>query len=80
MTNETAESRTALGICLEDYDYPHPVRFFPLSNGLQPVSMAYRDIVPDKQYNGQTVVLFHGKAFGQPDAGVFTVKDEDNDR
>jgi hypothetical protein len=27
------------GICLEDYEYPYPVSFLPLSNDLQPVTM-----------------------------------------
>jgi pimeloyl-ACP methyl ester carboxylesterase len=48
----------------EEYEYPYPVRFLPLSSDLQPVSMAYGDIPPDTEPNGKTVVLFHGKAFG----------------
>ncbi len=36
----------ALGICLEEYEYPYPVRFLPLSNDLQPIAMAYMDIPP----------------------------------
>jgi pimeloyl-ACP methyl ester carboxylesterase len=55
---------SALGICLEEYEYPDPVRFLPLSNDLQPVSMAYMDIPPSTGPNGKTVVLMHGKAFG----------------
>jgi pimeloyl-ACP methyl ester carboxylesterase len=31
----------ALGICLEDYEYPYPVQFLPLSNDLRSVAMAY---------------------------------------
>jgi hypothetical protein len=58
MTNETP----ALGICLEEYEYPYPVQFFPLSNDLQPLKMAYMDVPPSKEPNGKTVVLFHGKA------------------
>jgi pimeloyl-ACP methyl ester carboxylesterase len=64
MTNATARSPPALGICLEEYQYPYPVRFFPLTNDLQPVVMAYMDVPPNTQPNGRTVVLFHGKAFG----------------
>ena len=60
MTNKTP----ALGICLEEYEYPYPVQFFPLSNDLQPLKMAYMDVPPGKEPNGKTVVLFHGKAFG----------------
>ena len=60
MANETP----ALGICLEEYEYPYPVQLFPLSNDLQPLKMAYMDVPPGKEPNGKTVVLFHGKAFG----------------
>jgi pimeloyl-ACP methyl ester carboxylesterase len=55
---------TALGIGLEEYEYPYPVHFLPLTNDLRPVSMAYMDIPPSTEPNGKTVVLFHGKAFG----------------
>jgi pimeloyl-ACP methyl ester carboxylesterase len=54
----------ALGIGLEEYEYPYPVHFLPLTSDLQPVSMAYMDVPPSKEPNGKTVVLFHGKAFG----------------
>jgi len=55
---------TALGICLEEYDYPYPVEFFSVSSDLQQFRMAYMDIRPNGAANGKTVVLFHGKAFG----------------
>jgi pimeloyl-ACP methyl ester carboxylesterase len=54
----------ALGICLEEHEYPYGVGFLPLTNDLQPLKMAYMDIPLDKDPNGKTVVLFHGKAFG----------------
>src|SRR5580698_1193811 len=57
-------SLPALGICLEEYEYPYPVRFLPLGNDLQSVAMAYMDIQPEKDPHGQAVVLFHGQAFG----------------
>jgi pimeloyl-ACP methyl ester carboxylesterase len=60
MTNETP----ALGICLEEYEYPYPVQFFPLSNDLQPLKMAYMDVPPATEPNGMAVVLMQGKAFG----------------
>jgi pimeloyl-ACP methyl ester carboxylesterase len=63
LVTDTA-SLSALGICLEEYEYPYPVQFLPLSSDLQPVSMGYGDIPPDTEPNGKTVVLFHGKAFG----------------
>ena len=64
MTGTAPASPPALGICLEEYEYPYPVRFLPLSNDLQPVAMAYMDIAPGGEPNGKTVVLVHGKAFG----------------
>jgi hypothetical protein len=60
----TLESLPALGICLEEYEYPYPVRFLPLTNDLQQVTMGYMDIPPGTEPNGKTVVLMHGKAFG----------------
>jgi pimeloyl-ACP methyl ester carboxylesterase len=64
VTSATPASQTASGVCLEEYEYPYPVRFLPLTNDLQQVAMAYMDIPPGTEPNGQTVVLFHGKAFG----------------
>jgi pimeloyl-ACP methyl ester carboxylesterase len=55
---------SALGTCLEEYEYPYPVQFFSLSTDLQPLKMAYMDVRPNNGSNGKTVVLFHGKAFG----------------
>jgi pimeloyl-ACP methyl ester carboxylesterase len=54
----------ALGICLEEYEYPYRVQFFSLTTDLQPLKMAYMDVRPSQASNGKTVVLFHGKAFG----------------
>src|ERR1700727_1782374 len=64
MTDAASASLPALGICLEEYAYPYPVQFLQLTSDLQPVAMAYMDIRPTAAANGQTVVLFHGKAFG----------------
>jgi hypothetical protein len=57
-------SLPALGIGLEEYEYPYPVHFFAVSNDLQPLKRAYMDVPPDAAPSGKTVVLFHGKAFG----------------
>lgn len=54
----------ALGIYLEEYDYPYPVQFFSVSSDFQQLRMAYMDIAPKTEANGKAVVLFHGKAFG----------------
>jgi hypothetical protein len=64
VTDTVPPSLSALGICLEEYEYPYPVQFLPLSSDLQPVSIGYGDIPPDTKPNGKTVVMFHGKAFG----------------
>src|SRR6204780_5463936 len=60
----TPDALPALGICLEEYEYPYPVQFFSLNTDLQPMKMAFMDVRPNKEPNGKTVVLFHGKAFG----------------
>jgi len=64
VTKTPAPDLPALGIRLEEYPYPYPVEFFPVTSDLQPMKMAYMDMQPDKEPNGRTVVLFHGKAFG----------------
>jgi pimeloyl-ACP methyl ester carboxylesterase len=65
MTTGRSENQLpALGICFEEYAYPHPVRFLPVQNDLQTLAMAYMDVPPESEPNGKTVVLMHGKAFG----------------
>jgi len=54
----------ALGIALEEYPYPWPVHFLPLTIEGQELRMAYMDVAPSEAANGQTVVLMHGKNFG----------------
>jgi pimeloyl-ACP methyl ester carboxylesterase len=53
----------ALGIALEGYPYPHPVRFLPLTFQGQDVRMAYMDVAPTGKPNGRSVLLLHGKNF-----------------
>jgi pimeloyl-ACP methyl ester carboxylesterase len=64
MPDSTDGSLPALGICLEEYEYPYPVQFLSITSDLQSLKMAYMDIQPDGKPNGSTVLLFHGKAFG----------------
>ena len=52
-----------LGIALENYEYPFPVKFLEMDNEGQTVRMGYMDIDPSGTKNGQTVVLLHGKSF-----------------
>ncbi len=48
-----------LGIAMEGYPYPHPVRYFEAQGG----KMAYMDVPPTGKANGRTVFLLHGKNF-----------------
>jgi pimeloyl-ACP methyl ester carboxylesterase len=64
MATQTDDPLPALGTCLEEYAYPHPVAFLPVQNDLQQLTMAYMDVAPTAEPNGMTVVMMHGKAFG----------------
>jgi pimeloyl-ACP methyl ester carboxylesterase len=52
-----------LGIAMENWPYPYPVRFISLNTQGQDVRMAYMDVKPTGTSNGKTVVLLHGKNF-----------------
>lgn len=47
----------------EDIDYPHPVRYLELNRFRQTMLMAYMDVGPEGEPNGQTVFLQHGMNF-----------------
>jgi pimeloyl-ACP methyl ester carboxylesterase len=64
MTDTSPPPLQALGIGLEEFEYPYPVGFFPVTSDLQSLTMAYMDVPPSAESNGATVVLMHGKAFG----------------
>lgn len=51
------------GAQLEGFDYPHEVKRFQFHSQNQDVEMAFMDVAPDGEANGQTVVLMHGKNF-----------------
>lgn len=51
-----------LDINLENYTYPYPVQYLPLTVQNQQLRMAYMDVKPAKA-NGKTVMLLHGKNF-----------------
>ena len=55
----------ALGIAMEEFPYPWPVRFLPLEIEGETVRMAYMDVPPDSGPPGEApaVVLLHGKNF-----------------
>ena len=44
MATQTDNPLPALGICLEEYAYPHPVAFLPVQNDLQQLAMPYMDV------------------------------------
>jgi pimeloyl-ACP methyl ester carboxylesterase len=64
MTSQSESPLPALGICFEEFRYPHPVNFLPVTNDGQALAMAYMDVPPSTRPNGKVVVLMHGKAFG----------------
>src|SRR5215218_641760 len=52
-----------LGIALEGYAYPFPVRFLPLAVERHAVRLAYMDVPPTAAANGHAVLLMHGRNF-----------------
>jgi pimeloyl-ACP methyl ester carboxylesterase len=48
---------------LQGFDYPLPVKMFPLTSQQAGLEMAYMDAPPKAATNRGTVVLFHGKNF-----------------
>src|SRR5215204_597873 len=56
-------SSESLGIALEGYPYPFPVRFLPLTVERHAVRLAYMDVPPTAAANGRTVLLLHGRNF-----------------
>jgi pimeloyl-ACP methyl ester carboxylesterase len=56
-------SSEPLGIALEGYPYPFPVRFFPLTVEHHAVRLAYMDVPPAAAANGRAVLLMHGRNF-----------------
>jgi len=52
-----------LGIALERFEYPYPVKWFETRSPGVPVRMAYLDVPPASAANGRVVVLLHGKNF-----------------
>ncbi len=52
-----------VSINLEDVPYPHPVHFLNRTLYGQDVRIAYMDIPPASNANGQTVVMLHGGSY-----------------
>ncbi|WP_262927296.1 alpha/beta fold hydrolase [Phytohalomonas tamaricis] len=60
---DTSSNAPVYGPRLEGFDYPYEVKYFDLDSQRQKLQMAYMDIAPEGQANGQTIVLLHGKNF-----------------
>jgi pimeloyl-ACP methyl ester carboxylesterase len=61
----------AVSINLEDVEYPHPVSYMDMNIMGKDVRMAYMDVPPAGEANGQAVVLMHGlNFFGEYWAGT----------
>jgi pimeloyl-ACP methyl ester carboxylesterase len=63
-TSLYAQKADTLSITLESVKYAYPVKFFPIQTEGQDLRMAYMDVAPTQNANGNTVILFHGKNFG----------------
>jgi pimeloyl-ACP methyl ester carboxylesterase len=63
LTAEHTSELQPLGIAMEGYEYPFPVRYLYLKIEGQDSRMAYMDVKPANDPNGRTVVLMHGKNF-----------------
>jgi len=59
-----AQKSDTLSITLENVKYAYPVKYFKVNTEGQNLMMAYMDVAPTQNANGNTVVLFHGKNFG----------------
>jgi pimeloyl-ACP methyl ester carboxylesterase len=58
-----ADLSKPLGICLEGWPYPGPVKFLALEIAGELVRMAYMDFPPEGAGNGRAALLLHGKNF-----------------
>lgn len=59
----TAAQTVPLGVDLERFRYPYPVRWFETQSQGRAVRMAYLDVPPTGRANGRVAVLLHGKNF-----------------
>jgi pimeloyl-ACP methyl ester carboxylesterase len=53
----------AISISLEEIEYPHPVQYMEFTITGKDVRMAYMDVHPQGEANGNTVILLHGLNF-----------------
>jgi pimeloyl-ACP methyl ester carboxylesterase len=62
-TSSPPDTWGPVSISIEDISYPHQVEYFEFSILGDDVRMAYMDVQPTGESNGQTVVLLHGLNF-----------------
>lgn len=58
-----ADDGSPLGIGIEGFAYPYPVRFLPLTRDGEAQRLAYMDVAPTGTANGRTALLLHGRNF-----------------
>lgn len=58
-----AATDVPLGIGLEGFAYPYPVRFLPVTRDGEALRLAYMDVAPAGTANGRTALLLHGRNF-----------------
>jgi len=58
-----ASSTQSYDARLSEYEYPYPVSYFQIEAQQQELEMAYMDVKPESEPNGETVLLLHGKNF-----------------
>ena len=58
-----AATDAPLGIGLEGFAYPYPVRFLDVTRDNEAQRLAYMEVPPTGAGNGRTVVLLHGRNF-----------------
>ena len=62
-SSAVAEEQPAYGPRLQGFDYPYPVQIFEFDSQRQHLEMAYLNVAPTGESNGNTAVLLHGKNF-----------------
>jgi pimeloyl-ACP methyl ester carboxylesterase len=60
---QAPQNEQPLGIALEGFPYPYPVKMLPLVQEGERLRMAYLDVAPKSEANGRTVLLLHGRNF-----------------
>src|SRR5579863_2638303 len=60
---KAAAGEQAYGAQLQGFEYPWPVAHFAFSSQGEALDMAYMDVKPTANSNGETAVLLHGKNF-----------------